>query len=190
MWNTWRDTQDFPAGSPWLLRFFDQIHFHPVSAEELLRQRDGFLHGDCSVRVEETSFSLGGYNRFLADIAEPAADFKRHQQAAFDAERERWLANGQADFAVSDNSAPVMAAVADVPPGCQPVRAPVTANVWSIAVEPGQRVAAGDRLLILEAMKMEVAVSAPSAGVVELLQCSVGGMVMGGQQLLQIRVDV
>ena len=33
------------AGHPWLLRFFDQIRFYPVSAEELLDLRDRFPHG-------------------------------------------------------------------------------------------------------------------------------------------------
>ena len=53
-------------------------------------------------------------------------------------------------------------------------------NVWSIAVEPGQRVAAGDRLVILEAMKMEVAVAAPRAGIVELLHLK------GNEKVLEI----
>jgi urea carboxylase len=188
MWNTWRTTGDFPAGTPWLLRFFDQIRFYPVNAAELLEIRDGFPHGAFPLKVEEERFSLGAYNRFLTEIAPSAREFKRQQQAAFDAERERWAANGQADFVAPE--APQVAASDDAtPPGCQPVRAPVTANVWSIAVEPGQRVEAGDRLVILEAMKMEVAVAATHSGVVELLHCSVGNMVMGGQQLLHIRVD-
>ncbi len=188
MWNTWRTTRDFPAGTPWLLRFFDQIRFYPVSSAELLEMRDAFPHGGYPLRVEETQFSLGEYNGFLGEIAASARAFKKEQQAAFDAERERWVANGQAEFVASE--APLVAAAeSDVPPGCQPVRAPVTANVWSIAVAQGQRVAAGDRLVILEAMKMEVAVAAPRAGVVEMLQCSIGSMVVGGQQLLHIRVD-
>jgi urea carboxylase len=188
MWNTWRTTQDFAAGSPWLLRFFDQIRFYPVGGKELLEIRDGFKHGAYPLHVEEERFSLAPYNRFLAEIGPSAREFKRRQQGAFDAERERWVANGQADFAAPET--PVIRGGADeVPPGCQPVRAPVTANVWSIAVETGQRVKAGERLVVLEAMKMEVAVAAPRAGVVELLRCSVGTMVMGGQHLLHIRVD-
>jgi len=188
MWNTWRATKDFPPGSPWLLRFFDQIRFYPVSSDELLEMRDGFPHGKFALKVEETRFSLAAYNKFLKEIGPSAWAFKQHQQAAFEAERGRWMANGQADFVAPEAPRTVNAGEA-APPGCQPVRAPVTANVWSIAVETGQRVEAGERLVVLEAMKMEVAVAAPSAGVVELLHCSVGNMVMGGQQLLHIRVD-
>src|ERR1700709_2046517 len=43
MWNRWRTTADF--SEPWLLRFFDQIRFYPVSAEELLRLPEDFPQG-------------------------------------------------------------------------------------------------------------------------------------------------
>ena len=36
VYNRFRATSKFAAGTPWLLRFFDQIRFYPVSAEELL----------------------------------------------------------------------------------------------------------------------------------------------------------
>ena len=54
------------------------------------------------------------------------------------------------------------------------MRSPVTASVWQVAVEPGQRVEAGQKILVLEAMKMEVAIVAPSEGVVELVHCAQG----------------
>jgi acetyl/propionyl-CoA carboxylase alpha subunit/acetyl-CoA carboxylase carboxyltransferase component len=44
------------------------------------------------------------------------------------------------------------------------VRAPTPAMVLSVPVAPGQEVAAGDPVAVLEAMKMEMAVSAPFAG--------------------------
>ena len=40
-----RRRADFTAGKPWLLRFFDQIRFYPVEAEELLQMREDFSHG-------------------------------------------------------------------------------------------------------------------------------------------------
>ena len=41
MWNRYRKVAAFD-GKPWLLRFFDQIRFYPVSADELLRIRRDF----------------------------------------------------------------------------------------------------------------------------------------------------
>ncbi len=46
------------------------------------------------------------------------------------------------------------------------VRTEITANVWQVRVEVGQRVAEGDELVILESMKMEIPVEAPCAGTV------------------------
>jgi acetyl-CoA carboxylase biotin carboxyl carrier protein len=46
------------------------------------------------------------------------------------------------------------------------VRAEITANVWQVRVELGQKVDVGDELVILESMKMEIPVVAPVAGTV------------------------
>ena len=64
----------------------------------------------------------------------------------------------------------------------------MSASVWQIAVEPGQRVGAGERVVILEAMKMEFVVVAPADGVVEFVHCTRGGMVTAGQTLATLRV--
>src|SRR5690606_29957682 len=50
-------TREFLAGKPWLLRFFDQIRFCPVGAEELLEMREGFLHGRVELDISEERFS-------------------------------------------------------------------------------------------------------------------------------------
>jgi urea carboxylase len=65
----------------------------------------------------------------------------------------------------------------------------MTASVWQVAVEPGQRVGAGERVIILEAMKMEFVVVAPADGVVEVVHCTRGGMVMAGQNLATLRLQ-
>jgi urea carboxylase len=62
VWNTWRSTANFTAGQPWLLRFFDQIRFFPVSAAELAAAREAFPYGAYTVRTEDSVFRL-------ADIA-------------------------------------------------------------------------------------------------------------------------
>jgi urea carboxylase len=62
--------------------------------------------------------------------------------------------------------------------------------VWNIAVEAGQKVQAGQKLMVLEAMKMEIAVSSPRAGTVEMLNCAQGAMVSAGQRLVTLRQEV
>jgi len=183
MWNTFHSTAEFPAGTPWLLRFFDELRFYPVSAQELLEIREGFPRGRYPLRIEPREFRLREYHAFLKSIKTEAEAFKKHQQAAFEAERERWAAAGQAEY-IEPPEAVEPAAETDVPEGCSPVRSPISASVWNVSVEAGQRVEAGQKLMILEAMKTEIAVTAPRAGIVHSLACAAGALVWAGQTLL------
>src|SRR5690606_8192493 len=56
MFNRFRETRHFEPGTPWLLRFFDQLRFYPVSAEELLEMREAFLHGRFEPEIGEERF--------------------------------------------------------------------------------------------------------------------------------------
>ena len=187
MWNTFRSTKEFEPGSPWLLRFFDQLRFYPVSASELLQIREEFPYGRYPLRIEHQTFRLSEYNSFLSGIADDAAAFKRHQQEAFFAERERWAAAGQAEYLDAPDTAGVQTEAAAVPAGCRAVLSPVAASVWNIGVEEGEPVSAGQKLIVLEAMKIEIAVTANTAGHVDAVLCKVGAMVSPGQQLVIIR---
>lgn len=66
------------------------------------------------------------------------------------------------------------------------VKAPSPAVVLSIGVQEGESVAAGQRLLSLEAMKMEMLVEAPSDGVVQEIAVKPGQQVTVGDTLVQI----
>jgi urea carboxylase len=90
VWNTERQTSDFRDGKPWLLRFFDQIRFFPVTAEELADWRADFPQGRRSLRIETESFRLGDYQRFLSEERAGIEVFQASRQRAFHAEREEW----------------------------------------------------------------------------------------------------
>jgi urea carboxylase len=187
MWNTHRTSTEFTHGTPWLLRFFDQIRFFPVSADELLEMRDAFPQGKYSLHIEHSDFSVRRYGEFLGQISGEAEDFKKHQQAAFLAERERWRASNHPELLKNPADDEPRFSLPDIPDGCEAVRSPMTASVWQIAVEPGQRVGAGERVIVLEAMKMEFIVVAPVDGIVETVHCARGGIVMAGQNLATLR---
>jgi len=70
--------------------------------------------------------------------------------------------------------------------GSGAVLAPLTARVLQVMVTPGQTVQVGERLLVLEAMKMEHTLTAPFTGVVRELQVQAGGQALKGALLLQI----
>lgn len=63
---------------------------------------------------------------------------------------------------------------------------PMPATVIAINVAPGQDVAAGDVLVLLEAMKMEVPIKAPRAGRVKSLTCREGDLVQPGVPLVEL----
>ncbi len=62
IWNRFRTTDRFEPGKPWLLRFFDQIRWFPVEAEELLEMRKEFLTGRYDIKIEETTFRPAYYH--------------------------------------------------------------------------------------------------------------------------------
>jgi acetyl-CoA carboxylase biotin carboxyl carrier protein len=62
----------------------------------------------------------------------------------------------------------------------QEVRAQITGVVFQVVTPPGARVAAGDPILILESMKMEIPVEAPRAGVVQAVRVAEGQTVQEG----------
>ena len=188
MWNRYKQTADFIDGKPWLLRFFDQIRFYPVAEDELLKLREDFVAGRFKLKVEETTFSLHEYNAFLQDNDEDITAFRTAQQIAFNAERQRWEESGQADYA-SDVTVAEAAADSelDLPPGSRAVAGHVAGNIWKIEVAEGDTVVAGDTLLIIESMKMEINVVAPMAGKVWRVFCREGSQVVAGQGLLVIQ---
>ncbi|MEO5823637.1 MAG: biotin/lipoyl-containing protein [Vicinamibacteraceae bacterium] len=64
--------------------------------------------------------------------------------------------------------------------------APMPATVTRIVATVGQRVAAGDVLVLLEAMKMELAIRAPREGTVARIACEAGAIVQPGVPLVEL----
>ena len=66
------------------------------------------------------------------------------------------------------------------------VRAEITANVWQVPAEVGATVSEGDELVILESMKMEIPVEAPSAGTITAVHVAPDDQVTEGALLVEI----
>ncbi|RUO99166.1 urea carboxylase [Hyphomicrobium sp.] len=187
VWNTYRTTAAFEAGSPWLLRFFDQIRFYPVTSEELLDFRDKFLEGQATVKIEQTKFSLKDYQAFLAANADTISAFKSRQQAAFEAERARWEQSDQEGSAGAADDAGDVQSDGALPAGAIAVESPVPGSVWKVLVKPGKEVSEGETLIIVESMKMEMAVTSPASGIVHEVRCAEGKPVSLGQTLVVLK---
>jgi len=187
MWNRYREVAAFD-GKPWLLRFFDQIRFYPVSADELLRIRRDFPLGRFDLNIEHSQLNLADYQAFLAREAETIAAFRDQQKGAFNAERERWIASGQAHFD-SEELIPEATEEAPLGNGQQSVDSHIAGNLWQVQVETGSRVQAGDVLVILESMKMEIPLLAPMAGLVREIRVQPGSAVRAGQRVVVLELD-
>ncbi|MGO4713807.1 urea carboxylase [Bradyrhizobium sp. 2TAF24] len=183
VWNSWRTTPVFTPGHPWLLRFFDQIRFFPVDADELLEAREAFPHGAYPLRIEETEFSYADHVKGLAAEHDGIAAFKARQQAAFEAERGRWKA-----LAIDEVRDDVAAAATaeEVPEGTTGAFSEVPGNVWKILVEEGATVTAGETLAIIESMKMEIGVPAPVGGRVAKVRIRPGQTLRAGDVVVLI----
>jgi 3-methylcrotonyl-CoA carboxylase alpha subunit len=71
-------------------------------------------------------------------------------------------------------------------PSNERVLAPMPATVTRVAVKAGDVISKGETLVVLEAMKMEIAMAAPHDGVVESVACAVGDMAKEGAELVTI----
>ncbi|MDF1824895.1 MAG: urea carboxylase [Verrucomicrobiales bacterium] len=187
MWNKFHVTKSFTEEEPWLLRFFDQIRFYEVSGEELQQLRSDFLIGRWNPKIEETSFSLRDYNQFLETEADSISAFQRRQQSSFREERQRWEDAGIFKKLVETAEEVSAPPESELPGGCEPVEAAVAGSVWKVLVKPGDTVAADEPVLILEAMKMEITIPSPEAGIVESLFAAEGDAVHPGQLLLALK---
>jgi 3-methylcrotonyl-CoA carboxylase alpha subunit len=66
------------------------------------------------------------------------------------------------------------------------LEAPMPGRVIAVKVAPGQAVARGEEVLVVEAMKMENALRAPRDGVVKAVSARVGDMVSPGAVLVEL----
>jgi urea carboxylase len=133
---------------------------------------------------DSSRISLADCRRIHAAEADSIAAFRRSQQAAFAAERERWRELGLATYVADDGLAGAAEEESALAPGHEGVDAPVPGNVWQVRVSVGDRVHAGQVVVVLESMKMEMEVTAPCDGIVTEIVCQQGRSVQGGQRLL------
>ncbi|MFT6260952.1 MAG: urea carboxylase [Bermanella sp.] len=183
VWNRYHKTDNFTQ--PWLLSFFDQIKFYEVSPEELLDIREKLPKGQTSIRIEETEFSLNEYQGFLDENSADINEFVNARGQAFDEELAMWKRNGlltyeQADEPLIDEDELI------IPDNCNVADSPVSGSVWQCNIKAGDKVNAGDVLMILESMKMEIEIHALTSGTVHSVLKEQGQSIQSGQALVLI----
>ncbi|RJG19548.1 oxaloacetate decarboxylase subunit alpha [Alcanivorax profundi] len=84
------------------------------------------------------------------------------------------------------SSAEAPVAASGDPANSVPVPAPLAGNIFKVLVKPGDRVTEGQKIMVLEAMKMETDVSTPEAGIITEVMVKEGDAVNVGQPLLSV----
>jgi urea carboxylase len=194
VWSTYPRWRGATENEPWLLRFFDQIRFFPIEAGDLHDYRRGVREGRIALKIEETALDIAAYHEFLAANRVEIESFRKQQQAAFAAERQRWVEAGE--FEASERAMGGMdagqepAAPFELGEGEEVVAAPLGAQVWRVSVDEGALVEEGDELVVLSAMKTETAVPAPRGGRVTRILCKTGDVVSAGAPLCILRAEL
>lgn len=183
IWNKFLENPQFAEKKPWLLRFFDQVRFHLVEQAELIEHREAFRMGRRPIRIDEEIFDYAAHRQFLEANADSIASFRERQKSAFAEEIAHW--KDQEAASPAPEPARVAASAPALPPGRR-VLAQMHGSVWKVLVQPGDRVHADQKILIVEAMKMELAVLAPAAGVVKAICYAAGHSVATGDILAVI----
>lgn len=185
MWNRYRKTSVFEK--PWLLRFFDQIRFYEVSHDELTDIRKNFPQGRYSIKIEDSSFSLSEYQAFLQNQQADIDSFTSQRQQAFEEELANWHTTDQFNFQMEVLE--VREDDIDWLEDSVVIESSVSGSVWQVDVSVGQQVKAGQTLLILESMKMEIPVHATEDGIITHVLLESGHRVNAGQALVVIGGD-
>ncbi|KAJ0425761.1 allophanate hydrolase subunit 2-domain-containing protein [Aspergillus carlsbadensis] len=177
---------------PWLFEDFDQITFYKVDEEEYERQLALFQSGRYEYEWEEVEFDMAEHNRLLAKTKDEVVAIRARQREAQremdELEKElleKW-AREKAEKGVPVDT--VDALLKD--PQIFPIEAPLNANVWKVEVKEGDRLDMDQVVVILEAMKLEIAVrnEAPVVGsVVEKILVQQGGSIEAGKPLILVR---
>ncbi|MBU3015829.1 urea carboxylase [Poseidonibacter lekithochrous] len=186
MWNTYRQTKEFT--NPWLLRFFDQVKFYPVTTDELHDIREKFLYGKFPLTIEDKTFKLKEYKEFLKANEEKSNIFQTKRANAFETERLMWKEKGLDSFdtkvvAVEDKDELILADDEEA------IESIMSGNIWKIEVKVGDKVKAGEVLVILESMKMEVEIETEVSGVVSQILYKEGDNIESGNVLVVLKKD-
>lgn len=183
---------------PWIFRDFDILTYYQVSEQELDRLLGLFRAGKFSFKYEDIEFDMADHNRLLQATTDEVNKIRAKQAKAQEkmtkAENEsfeRW----QKEKAEQQVDESTVEKLLDNPQ-ITSVEAPVDANVWKVEVKEGDTVGEGSVVVILEAMKLEIAVKTPESALaagatlrVEKLLVKPGDTVIAGGHIALLKTE-
>ncbi|KAF7593818.1 hypothetical protein BBP40_010752 [Aspergillus hancockii] len=182
----------YTPNRPWLFEEFDQITFYQVSEAEYEKELALFNSGRYEYKWEEVIFDMAEHNKLLRDTKEEVAAIRaRQRKAQGEMDKleagllDRW-AKEKAERGVPVDA--VESLLKD--PEIMPVEAPLNANVWKVEIKQGDKLGENQVVVILEAMKLEIAVRSESlaaGGTVEKILVQPGDSIEVGKPLMLVR---
>ncbi|KAL2838912.1 allophanate hydrolase subunit 2-domain-containing protein [Aspergillus pseudoustus] len=177
---------------PWLFEDFDQITFYKVDEEEYERQLALFQSGRYEYEWEKVEFNMAEHNQLLRETKhEVIAIRARQREAQREMDQleskllEQW-AKEKAEKGVPMDTVDALLKDQEI----SPIEAPLNGNVWKVEAKEGDKLDKDQVVVILEAMKLEIAVrsEAPVVGsVVEKILVQPGDSIEAGKPLMLVR---
>lgn len=163
---------------PWLLSPFDQIEFYPTTEEEVDRFSEEMNAGKFKVDIVESIFDHTKYLQWIQDNSASIEEFQKNQGGDKLDEFNRLIQISNAELAQSSvadhDNAEKFSDTAEM------VYSEYSGRFWKPLVEVGQQVRKGDGLIVVEAMKTEMTVTATKPGKVIKIVHKNGDMVEAG----------
>ncbi len=174
-WSPWNNSSAWRLNEPHIHRF--TLHCHQSEHALEVEQRGSLYIVNSANSSTRIQGSLQG------DILE--LEVEGHRQRATLARTQEgftlYLAQGACQFhEVTPDTGEADTATANAG-----FNAPMNGTIVTLLAEPGQQVAADTPLLVMEAMKMEHTIRAPTAGAVDCFYYQPGDLVDGGAELLK-----
>jgi acetyl-CoA/propionyl-CoA carboxylase biotin carboxyl carrier protein len=173
------------GGPAWVTRKLVVSGHDAVEVRVRGRAPDAEISLDGGESVRTSTRLVSGKPR-SSEVSHAQAGVSRHYVTARGEDGVLWIGRDGYSWAVREQE-PLEAAMADVAGGGGgPVLSPMPGTVTVVEVTEGQEVTAGQKLVVVEAMKMEHVLTAPVDGVVRELRARAGGTVAKDAALLII----
>ncbi|KAK9465764.1 hypothetical protein V1512DRAFT_265321 [Lipomyces arxii] len=146
---------------PWLLDIYDRVEYYPVTEAELAEITQEVNHGRYKIDIEDGVFDYGEYHKWLVANGEELAEYSRKQREGTEEIAQLiQVSNAELQAAEQDDRG----AESEIPENAVPVYGEVAGRFWKDLVKVGDVVKKGDGIIVVEAMKTEMVVNAPSEG--------------------------
>ena len=168
-------TPNLPASVRFSLQLRGQPHAIAIGSSQKREQT--------AIGVDETSASVSNVFRTANGIAATLDGLRLKSRVfVYGIHVHVWLEGQHYDFVYEDPRSEEFTAAATG----GGLTTPLPGVVVAVKVTEGQSVAAGEVLMVIEAMKMEHAIAAPHAGIVQALHYAAGDRVSEGSALLEL----